>query len=148
MRTQRSAGFVIYKKEGRSISYLLLHHGSKYWNFPKGRLEQDEDDLTSARRELAEETGLTDIRILENYKDEYKYDFDVTIENGVKEKIYKTAVFYIAEVTDDKVEISDEHIDFGWFDYDTAFKRMFYQEGQDLLKKANKFILSQDDIVI
>lgn len=148
MRTQRSAGFVIYKKEGRGIRYLLLHHGSRYWNFPKGRLEEGEDDMTSAKRELEEETGLTDFRILEGYVDEYKYDFDVTIENGTREKIYKTAVFYIAEVTDDKIEISDEHVDFGWFDYETSLKRMYYQAGQNLLKRAHKFILSQEDIVI
>ena len=148
MMTQKSVGFVIFKKEGRGIRYLLLHHGGSYWNFPKGRQEAGEDDMSSARRELQEETGITQIKIFEDYKDEYNYDFDVVIKNGAREKIYKTVIFYVAEVIDDNVKISNEHIDYGWFDYDTALKRMYYQEGQNLLKRAHQFILKQQDIVL
>lgn len=148
MVREKTIGIITFKREGQGIHYLLLHHGGQYWNFPKGRQEGLETELDSALRELEEETGITEIKIMESFKDEYDYDFDTEIEDGVKEKVFKKAIFFLGEVTDDKVEISDEHLDYGWFDFDTALKRLFYQAGQDSLKRAHKFLLDQQDFVL
>ena len=148
MRTQKSVGFVIFKKEGKGIRYLLLHHGSRYWNFPKGRQEAGETELDTAKRELEEETGITQVKIIEGFKESYNYDFDSNIKGGHREKVYKTAIWFLVEVEDDQVKISDEHVDNGWFDYETAMKRSYFQTGQNLLKKANKFLLQEQGFVL
>ena len=148
MIREKTVGIIIFRREGQGISYLLLHHGGEYWNFPKGRQEGLEKELDSAMRELEEETGITEIKIIDDFKDDYNYDFDTEIKNGVKEKIYHKAIFFLGEVIDDKVKISDEHIDFGWFDFNTAVKRLFYQEGQDSLRRVNEFLLKQHDFVL
>lgn len=148
MLTQKSAGFIVFKREGKSFKFLLLHHGGDYWNFPKGRLDPGETEMEAARRELEEETGITDISVIDDYRDEYKYDFDAVIEDGSRQTIYKTAVFFLAAVKDEKINISDEHTDFGWYDYDKAYKRLFYQTGRDLLKKAHEFLLKKQDFVL
>lgn len=148
MFREKTIGIIVFKKEGQGIRYLLLHHGGEYWNFPKGRQEGLETELDSAMRELEEETGITKIEITDDFKDDYNYDFDTEVNNGVKEKIYKQAIFFLGEVKDEKIRISDEHLDFGWFDYETALKRLFYQEGQNSLKKAHKFLLKQQDFVL
>jgi bis(5'-nucleosidyl)-tetraphosphatase len=60
---QRSAGVLLLRREGEDIRWLLLRcYG--YWDFPKGEVEEGEDPLETARREVAEETGLTDLRFL------------------------------------------------------------------------------------
>jgi len=148
MVREKTIGIITFKRERKGIRYLLLHHGGEYWNFPKGRQEGLETELDSALRELQEETGITEVKIIEGFKDEYDYDFGTEIEDGVKEKVFKKAVFFLGEVKDDKVEISDEHLDFGWFDFNTARKRLFYQEGQNSLKRANRFLLDQQDFVL
>ena len=148
MLREKTIGIITFKREGQGIRYLLLHHGGKYWNFPKGRQEGLETELDSALRELEEETGITDVKIIEGFKDEYDYDFDTEIRNGVKEKIYKKAIFFLGELKDEKVKVSDEHLDYGWFDYETALKRLFYQEGQNSLKKAHQFFLKKQDFVL
>jgi 8-oxo-dGTP pyrophosphatase MutT (NUDIX family) len=148
MIRQKTVGIITFRKEGQGILYLLLHHGGSYWNFPKGRQEGLETEMQSALRELQEETGIINIKIIEGFRDEYDYDFDFEIEDGVKEKVYKNAIFFLGEVADDKVKISDEHIDFGWFDYETALKRMFHQEGQNSLKKAHQFLLKKQGFVL
>lgn len=148
MTTKRSAGFIVFTKAGKGIRYLLLHHGGDYWNFPKGTQEAGETDMITARRELAEETGIKDIKIMASFEAEYDYDFDSQIKDGLREKIHKTVIFFLGEVGSENVEISHEHVDFGWFDYDIAFKRLFHQNSQDVLKKAHQFLLKQQDFVL
>lgn len=148
MLRQKTVGIIIFKREGRGIRYLLLHHGGDYWNFPKGRQEEGESELESALRELAEETGIKKIKIIEGFRDEYNYDFDSEIKDGKREKVYKKAIFFLAEAKEDRVKISDEHLDYGWFDFETALKRLFFQEGQDLLKRTHQFFLRKQDFVL
>jgi predicted NUDIX family NTP pyrophosphohydrolase len=62
---QRSAGVLLYRRNGRDIEVLLVHPGGPFWarkddgawSIPKGLIESGEDALAVARREFAEETG-------------------------------------------------------------------------------------------
>lgn len=51
---------VVVRPEADGCRFLLLR-AYRYWDFPKGRVEAGEDPLQAARREVAEETGLTDL---------------------------------------------------------------------------------------
>ncbi len=144
MEPQKTVGYIIYKKQEGAPQYLLLHHEGEYWNFPKGRQEQGESELDTARRELQEETGIAQFTQVDGFKAEYMYDFDSVIEGGVREKVHKHAIFFLAEVASDvDVEISNEHIDHGWYDFDQAMKRVYFQNGQKVLAEANKFIMKE-----
>jgi len=145
---EKSAGVIIFYHQGKSVNYLLLHHHGDYWNFPKGTQEKGENDLATALRELEEETGIVDVNIIDGFKEEINYDFDTKIEDGQKDKVYKKVVFFLGEAKNQKVNISKEHMDFGWFDFSTASNRLFYQDSQNLLKKVNQFLLSRQDFVL
>jgi predicted NUDIX family NTP pyrophosphohydrolase len=64
---KRSAGVLIYRQSAAGLEVLLVHPGGPYWakkdegawSVPKGECDPGEDGLAAARRELAEETGLT-----------------------------------------------------------------------------------------
>jgi predicted NUDIX family NTP pyrophosphohydrolase len=61
-----SAGLLMYRLEQGTLEVLLVHPGGPFWArkdqgawfLPKGELEPDEDPLSAARREFAEETGV------------------------------------------------------------------------------------------
>lgn len=55
---RRSFGAVIVRKETASHYYLLLR-AYRHWDFPKGEMEDNEDPLQTALREVQEETELT-----------------------------------------------------------------------------------------
>jgi len=148
MVREKTIGVITFRRKGKAIEYLLLHHGGQYWNFPKGRQEQGEDEMQTALRELKEETGITKLDIVDGFRDEYNYDFDSEIRDGVKEKVFKKAIFFLGQINEDSIKISDEHLDYGWFDFDTALVRMFHQEAQDMLKRAHEFLLKQQDFVL
>lgn len=55
-----SAGVVIVRCVAGNYRYLLLR-AYRYWDFPKGLVEPGESPLAAARREVREETGLSDL---------------------------------------------------------------------------------------
>jgi predicted NUDIX family NTP pyrophosphohydrolase len=64
---QISAGLLLYKLEQGELQVLLVHPGGPFfrnkdpgaWTIPKGEVQEGEDLLATARREFAEETGVT-----------------------------------------------------------------------------------------
>ncbi len=55
-----SAGVITIRRNNDHCYYLLLRAYS-YWDFPKGEVEAGELPLDAARRETAEETGITQL---------------------------------------------------------------------------------------
>ena len=55
-----SAGVIVVRREDGAWRYLVLR-AYHYWDFPKGLVEEGEDPLQAALREVEEETGLTDL---------------------------------------------------------------------------------------
>lgn len=64
-RAQRetSAGGIVFRRSNGDVRYLLIRDSYGNWGFPKGHLEPREPPAEAARREVAEETGLDDLRL-------------------------------------------------------------------------------------
>ncbi len=60
-----SAGLLLYRRKNGRLEFLLAHNGGPfftkkdkgYWTIPKGLIEENEDELSAAKREFKEETG-------------------------------------------------------------------------------------------
>jgi predicted NUDIX family NTP pyrophosphohydrolase len=63
--TKRSAGILVFRRNGTGVEVLLAHPGGPFWSgrdegawsIPKGELEDGEEPLICALRELEEELG-------------------------------------------------------------------------------------------
>ncbi len=59
---ETSAGGVVFRRGADGEArFLLIRDSYRNWGFPKGHLEAGEPPADAARREVAEETGLTDL---------------------------------------------------------------------------------------
>ena len=58
MKKTESAGGVVKNKEGKIL--VISQHGTS-WSLPKGHIEQGEDSLGASKREIEEESGITDL---------------------------------------------------------------------------------------
>ena len=135
MPTERSAGAVIFKKEGGKFFYLLLHYQSGHWDFPKGNIEKGAKLQDTVKREVREETRIDDVKFILDFKETIKYFY------RLKGKIiFKTVVFYLVETKTKDVKISREHIGYKWLPYDQALKQVTFKNAKEILKKANQFL--------
>jgi 8-oxo-dGTP pyrophosphatase MutT (NUDIX family) len=116
---------LIRNREGK-VLLLEKERRSKqtYWDLPGGRLQRGETALEALQREVEEEVGLKEINgaislsmHLTNIRIPSR-DADV----GLIISVYTFDVFF--EFTP---ELSDEHINFGWFD---VFEAIGYLESQ------------------
>ena len=63
----QSAGVLMFRQRGGMLEVFLVHPGGPFWahkddgawSIPKGEINSDENPLAAAKRELAEETGVT-----------------------------------------------------------------------------------------
>ena len=145
MLLEKSAGAVIFRKEGNKTYYLPLHYprGARkpkpYWDFPKGHIEKGEKELDTVKREVREETGLEDIGFVGNFKERIEYFFRQEEKN-----ILKLVTFYLAETKEKDVKISSEHAGFKWLSYEKALKKLTFQNAQKILQKAKDFIPAEN----
>lgn len=140
MPVERSAGAIIFRKEEGKTYYLLLHypglrHSKSYWDLPKGHIEKGEKEEETARREIKEETGLEDIKIIPGFKEVIKYFFCWQEKN-----ILKFVSFFLAETKTREVKLSKEHIGSDWLPFKESLERLAFKNAKEILKKANKFL--------
>src|SRR4029079_4415768 len=62
-----AAGLLLYRRRSLGVEVLLAHPGGPFWTrkdlgawtIPKGEIDEGEDPLAAAKREFAEEIGVT-----------------------------------------------------------------------------------------
>lgn len=135
MIEETSAGIVLFRKEDSKNLFLLLHYPSGHWDFVKGKMEKGESTHETAIRETKEETGITDINFLDNFEEWIEYNFQYQ-----KELVHKKVVFFLAETKTKQVNISHEHLDYTWMDYNTAMEKTTFDNAKTVLTKAQTLL--------
>ena len=137
MIDERSSGAVIFSnnKELNKSEFLLLHYASGHWDFPKGNIEDGEDEVQAAYREIFEETGIQNVHFVEGFRKKIQYYYrrgDILIQ--------KEVIFYLAITNTKEITLSNEHIGYAWKDYMEAMNQLTYKSAKDLLKEVKMFL--------
>jgi 8-oxo-dGTP pyrophosphatase MutT (NUDIX family) len=135
MIEETSAGIVIFRKEDSKNLFLLLRYPSGHWDFVKGKMEKNESTHETAVRETKEETGITNIMFLENFEEWIEYNFQFQ-----GELVQKKVVFFLAETKTKEVEISHEHLDYTWMDYNSAMEKTTFDNAKTVLTRAQMLL--------
>ncbi len=71
------------------------------WDFPKGGVKHSDDDLASAiLRELEEETGSKEFRVIKQFKDKICFVFPKEIQSNLGYEKQETTMFYVEYIGD------------------------------------------------
>jgi bis(5'-nucleosidyl)-tetraphosphatase len=133
MNFEKSCGAVIYRGENENLEFLIISHNSDgHWGFPKGHVEEGENEEETALREIYEETGLTVA---------LKGDFRTSIEYPIKQETMKEVVFFLAKTKDQDVNIQLEELqDYKWANFKDAREMVTYESSKEVLDEAYKFV--------
>jgi bis(5'-nucleosidyl)-tetraphosphatase len=140
MNKQRlSAGVVVVRRRYSEWSYLLLRSW-RYWDFPKGMVEENETPLEAACREVYEESNLVGLQF---YWGHHYYQTP-PYNRG------KVARYYMAEspAGDVSLPISEElgrpeHEEFRWVSISTGME-MLTPRVQPVLQWASAILAGAD----
>ncbi len=131
-RTEISAGGVIFKKSGKKFQILLIKDKNNNWTFPKGLIEDKEKEITTAKREIAEEVGLKKIKYAGKLTPiGYYYKWQ-------KDLIKKTVYYFLFENRGEEklVPQKEEGIqDVKWFTPEKALKIIGYRKTNEPVLK-------------
>lgn len=135
-----SAGGVVYRWDNSSPLFLLLASNKRgVWCLPKGLIEEGEDEVTTAMREVREETGVSRVK-LHGRLGAIKYQF------GFRGKTYdKTVHFFLFETDQADAKVGTEHDAMEWMSHDKALQTLSYPNEKEMLVKAWNMIQSEKD---
>lgn len=103
VRWEKSCGAIIACHKGGEEKILLIRHkNGGHWAFPKGHVEANETEEETARREIREETGLTDVVIDTGFR--YINTF------SPKPGVMKDVVYFAAQSASDAVTVQEEEV--------------------------------------
>lgn len=135
---EHSAGGVIYRKTSRGIAILLLKDKNSKWSFPKGLIEEGEDEIKTAEREIEEEVGLRNLAFVETLDTiGYFYRF----KNGLIRKKVDYFLFRYDGNQTPKPLLDEGISDVDWFTPQKALTIIGYAKtNKQILEKAIKII--------
>jgi 8-oxo-dGTP pyrophosphatase MutT (NUDIX family) len=130
-RREHSAGFIVFREVAGRREYLVMRDRN-YWSFPKGHLEEGEDELAAARREVLEEVGLSDVEVIPGFRRELRYP----LPGGVE----KLSVYFPARARVEPDPSGAEVTETRWAALGEALPLLGFDETRQMLREADEFL--------
>ncbi len=135
MKTEKSCGAVVFRKDDKRIKILLIRHlNGGHWAFPKGHVENGETEEETAYREILEETGLSVF---------LDTDYRQVVTYSPRKDVVKDVVYFVA-VADSKNAVAQEGeiSRVRWVDINDAVAHVSYENDKKVLLGAIEHFLN------
>ena len=138
-----SAGALIFRKNKQASVFLLIYSNrNKEWGFPKGHIDAGETEEEAALREIKEETGLGELRLIDGFREELVYKAVSNREASKGSVIEKSTIYFLCESKSKDITVdADEITDFKWLMMNDALKLLPFDSLKELLGKAEVFLI-------
>ena len=142
MRYEKSCGAVLVDTREESPKFLVIEQiakdGMRYWSFPKGHVQAEENERITAKREVARETGL-DVEFVGEFRSEIRY--------APHPDVMKTVVLFLGKSENpDALSINPKDIaSYAWLELDQARDRLKFEDMKDVLEEADAYLRDFED---
>lgn len=123
-------------KQSEDIFFLLLRRIEQlggYWQPITGSVEANESLTQAAKREIFEETGLREVKLLS--EPSYIFEFN---KNGTS---FREFVFG-AQTDEEEIQLSSEHTAYLWVTYTDAVNLLHWESNKEGLRRLYKYLRS------
>ncbi len=127
MKHTKSAGGVVINNEGE---VLVVNQKGKSWSLPKGHIEEGEDALLAAKREIYEESGLTDLQYVKRLGSYRRYKIGLKEEDDKSE--LKTISMFLFKTSKKSLKpIDPENPEARWVKKEEAVKLLTHKKDRE-----------------
>lgn len=142
VREVSSGGVVFRRNKSGQVEILMIRDSKDRWSLPKGQIKNEENLRQAAEREIKEETGLKDMRVL-NWLG--KVDFRYRRQSSL---VLKTMHVYLVKAGVDSGNLEKENVahitKVSWFPVNEALDKVEYDDigklillGMKKIRQAN-----------
>ncbi|MBQ8510936.1 MAG: NUDIX domain-containing protein [Clostridia bacterium] len=117
---EKSCGAVVYTEVGGQRLYLVIRMNLGHCGLPKGHMEKFESESDTARREIAEETGVS-VTLDERFRQVVSY--------WLTGKVYKESIYFLGRFDGGAITIQPSEI--------RAYRLCPYEEARGLITHDN-----------
>ena len=132
-----TSGGVVFRRGGEGeIQILLIQDAKDRWTIPKGHIEEGESSRVTAEREIREETGLKEMKVL-NWLGKINFRYRRT--NSL---VLMTTEIFLVQALGDTNDLTPEDWMNGidWFSAKDALDKIEYEDIEKLILIALKRI--------
>ena len=137
---EKSAGAVVYTVIDNTVRFLLIKSQNGDISFPKGHIEQGEDEKSAALREINEETSIT-ARLCEGFKEQIEY----VMPSGKTKRV----VYFVAEYENQTPSHNEgfENNEYLLLDHTEARLVLSFDNAKEVLDRAYEYIKEDSSLL-
>ncbi len=128
MKYSTSVGGIVRHKN----KILMIEEQNGFCSFPKGHTKKGEKEIETARREIEEETGLTELTAVKRLGSYKRHPF--LGERKEDKEILKTIIFYLFEALETEFDPGEDIVPF-WVDKEDVLDRITHLKEKEFFKK-------------
>jgi 8-oxo-dGTP pyrophosphatase MutT (NUDIX family) len=135
-----TAGGIVFRHGKKGVEILLIQDAKDRWTIPKGHIEEGETAQQTAKREIGEEAGLSDVDVLGWLgKIHFRY-------RRIDKLVLMTTQIYLVRAKGDTDAIKKEEWMNGikWFGFHDALDAIEYEDIGKLMLLAMKRIRQEN----
>lgn len=132
-----------YERDKRIPLYLLVQHRGplRYWAFPKGRQFKGESYEQTAIREIHEETGQSNFKVIKRLISDSIY-----FPKRGTQTIVKKVVFFLVRFFSKEINLSKEHSNWRWVTFEEALSLLTFADYQRVLKESHESLMTDREV--
>lgn len=147
---RNGVGIIVLNKENKVFVGRRKDNPIDKWQMPQGGVDEGEDYLTAMKRELLEETSITNIKVMKKIEKSFEYELPSNLIGIIWDGKYKgqKQKWFITKFlgSDDEINLNTKHpefVEWKWINVErlpdviVEFKKNLYL---NLLKEIKLFI--------
>ena len=131
IETYTAGGIVIQETTGK---VLVVEQLNNTWSLPKGHIDLGEDALSAAQREIKEESGVNQLKLIKKIGNYSRYKIGINGNDDMSE--LKNMVFFLFYTKDKKLKPEDpENPSAQWVDKNKVVTLLTHPKDKEFFKK-------------
>lgn len=135
IKRAQSAGGVVFDRTGDEVLILILQHEAGKWMLPKGTIEPGETSEAVALREVHEEAGLSNLRVVSDLGRE-RYSFFWRSEDTFYDKTVHYFLLEFLGGEETRPQSEEGFVAAEWVTFAEALARIRYKETREIVRRA------------